>query len=521
MIHFLTIYFNLFMFELAERIQYDGLTYQEMCKMAGGGDGPAENNDTSTSAATNLGTTGNFEGVHNENVNNNEYGTTEQEFEDAIAADDALNAEYDDYSDFGGLSTGGFKGLETSLGLDSVEEFYDDLSQFDESYDVNTTFNTVTGVTTIENTSSFLGVDYTYDTHYVDGVALGTLDELSADVLEALGFNVNEVNVDIASGIAGLISGIVLGQIGGIASMIGGVNNVAASMMSMNIAVDVAYSNRAINMEQRNGLKATIAVMNLGYATYDFMQTLASISAMKNQMTTSGKVMAFTIAAIEATQLYDRFNSVVSQYGLNPEMINELDVSNYDNFSNGNPDEGIVSAMSIYHDFSKWYIGNRVTLGTSNDALDAEDIFKRMAGGVMYNAFFGGSNYFHPLNPIENSNMSIGKDIKTDKFAMNSIQGGDEYMFNKSQMVDTRSQVGLDLSIMSHVKSRIYNKILNLQEESNTLIDEYQSKVDGFNNSADSLKTQATYDAVTIELADLNIEITALNDQISELATRL
>ena len=121
---------------------------------------------------------------------------------------------------------------------------------------------------------------------------------------------------------------------------------------------------------------------------------------MKGQMTTSGKIMAFTIAAVGAYQLQDRFNSVVSQYGLNPGMINELDVSNYD-ISDGNPDEGVVSAMSVYHNFSKWYVENRVSLGTSNEAIDAEDIFKRMAGGVMYNAFFGGSNYFHPLNPID------------------------------------------------------------------------------------------------------------------------
>lgn len=374
-------------------------------------------------------------------------------------------------------------------------------------------YNYKTEIATIEKEAEFLGIGLGFNTdkHYNAKGEFGTFDEISADFLEALNIEVTPLNTNVVTGLASLALGIFMGA-----------SSITLALSAISVGANVAQLNGVLSEEENNSIQAATAFIGLGISTMSFMQQTAALASMSSYMTTSGKIMAATVTAINAYGLYNQFNKIAEKYGVDVSTISASELHGFDSSLEAGGDGGdTVNALVVYENFMRWYVLTKIDIGEPGQQLDSEDFFLKMAGGILYNSMFAGGLYYHPMNNSSSSRASVMLNESIDQYAMLMLQGGDDYFFKKNQMVSTKSEETNSNNIVNTVKKAKINQIATLQEQVNALIDDYETKVSEYNNSSDSNKTQETYDKISAELDTLNADITTLNEKITSIANSI
>jgi len=271
-----------------------------------------------------------------------------------------------------------------------------------------------------------------------------------------------------------------------------------------------------ISFEAQQQIEFTVAILQFAYGVFTTIQTLETLASVSGYLTSTGKLAAVAVTAISLYSVYDQFTTLqamANAMGINTSDINASDLAGFDMSVDREGDSGhqFPSVEQSFQNLVKWKALHNITSGKESP-LDAEDVFDKMAGGVLYNAFFGGGIFFHPLQQQEQNMAAVGYDTVFEAAAMPALLGS-ERVFLSNTKTTKGSANGSNSSAIVTTKKAIYRKIQVLQGTINSLMDDYNEKLsawegnnaainaisDSYNSSTN--KTQASYNETTAKMA--------------------
>jgi len=378
-----------------------------------------------------------------------------------------IDSQENQFDNYGGFGTEQQAADQSGYSIAGIEA-YDDRYDFGGSKRYTADYNSTTGFTTVTY-SSFLGVDV--DAHIApNGVTLGIADEMAADFLEVVGIQVTQANVDVSVAAASLVVGVAIGV------------PIATSVLNaVDLAASIAEKTGTISKETADKVRFAAAVAKFSMSVMATMQVASMTMSYYSQMTTVGKLAAVAITAYSASSTYGQLEALertAAAYGFTTTDVTVSDLDAFDRDS-GDGYEGDASTalgvMGAYRKLLQWKVANNPGLDRDQD-ITTRDVFDSMAGSAAYNAFFGGGEFAHPLNPLDGNKAAVGLPQHSNEYAVQALLGS-EFVFKKN----TKNADGgtyADNNAIRLAKETLVRQIVNLQTEANRLIDDYNSSIE-------------------------------------------